>query len=233
MDINKKGMRVVKIINTLFNKLLNTRKTAAVIHPDYKNYEYAQKVTFKSHEIDVPKWEEGQMRFIERWFKDYDKGLSIADISCGDGVGLRQFRKLGFLNVTGVDFEEEKIIAASKTNYKTYLADFHDLSIFQDNTFDIVYSSHSLEHSYNPRAVLNEFKRILKVEGQLILVLPYPDSDDWNIKAHCAKYELGTNKNDNAKAVTRYVESFGFKLLKKELDQFREPEVWLCFTKIP
>ena len=223
----------MKVFKNIYKLFFNKKKTASIVHADYLSYEYAQKVKFKSHEIDVPKWEEGQMRFIKRWFNEYDKSLSILDISCGDGVGLRQFKKLGFLNVVGADFEEEKIKLASKTGYTTYLADFHKLDMFQDNEFDIVYSSHSLEHSYNPKAVISEFKRILITNGHLILVLPYPDADDWNLCAHCAKHEIGTNKNDNAKTIIRYVECFGFKLLKKEFDQFREPEVWLCFSKAP
>ena len=200
------------------------------IYKDYSDYEVAQKENFKSHEIDVPNWQAGQNRFIDLWLAEYPRDLKILDISCGDGVGLRHFRELEFTNIVGADFEPGKLTIAALSNYPVYQQDFHDLKVFTNETFDIVYSSHSLEHAFNPDLVVKEFWRVLKTNGLLILVLPYPDGGDE--RAHCAKYKLGTDKADDGQKVCAYIEKFGFKLAAKQFDNYREPEIWLKFIKI-
>jgi len=193
------------------------------IVPDYNEYTKLQKTTFCSHEITVPKWEEGQKRYIEETFKDTDRGLKILDIACGDGVGLRSFKHLGFTDVIGIEFNEEKISKALESGYPVYQFDMHDLCIFPDKEFDIVYSSHTLEHAYFPEIVVEEFSRILKPNGKLYVVLPYPDYGD--NKAHGGKFTLGTDSDDDGKKVVDFFS--GFKLIKKKYDSFREPEIWL------
>lgn len=44
---------------------------------------------------------------------------------------------------------------------------------FEDNTFDLVYCSHVLEHLNEPVKVLEEIWRILKPNGKLILKVPH------------------------------------------------------------
>jgi len=68
-----------------------------------------------------------------------------------------------------------------------------------------------LEHALYPKKVLLEFKRILKKDGILKLVLPYPDQGP--IDAHVAKIELGTNRLDKGKFFTEYLSNLGFKIL--------------------
>ncbi|WP_207494256.1 methyltransferase domain-containing protein [Aridibaculum aurantiacum] len=53
----------------------------------------------------------------------------------------------------------------------------------QDDTFDYVYSSHLIEDFVDTTAALKEFIRILKSEGNLILVFP----DQVKYEAHCLK----------------------------------------------
>src|SRR6266404_1697906 len=52
------------------------------------------------------------------------------------------------------------------------IADVTDLSIFQDESFDYCYSSHTLEDMHYPEAVLREWWRLVKMGGNLILYLP-------------------------------------------------------------
>jgi len=161
---------------------------------------------------------------------DYSHDAKILDVSCGDGVGLQYFKSKNFANVVGVDFQEEKVKRASSYGYPVYQMDFHNMEFFQDNSFDVIYSSHSLEHALNPYLVLNEFYRIAKLQASLIVVLPYPDNgpDD----AHCSKYILGTTENDGGIKVIKYIESFGFKNVHVSFDSYREPEIWLKFIKV-
>ncbi|OGI08682.1 MAG: hypothetical protein A2Y40_05245 [Candidatus Margulisbacteria bacterium GWF2_35_9] len=228
--LKKIKYRLVRFIAETY-KHIKFRLLKKNLFSSYKDYEYAQNVKWQSHESDITKYIDGQERFINEWMSDIDRDKKILDICCGDGIGLKYFKKLGFKDLTGVDFNTEKLEIAKKTGYDVFLQDFHSLDIFKDGTFDIVYSSHSLEHALNPEKVVNEFNRILKKDGMLILVLPFPDLKECNEEAHCAKYKLGTNKEDEGKTVIKYIEKSGFSLLEKRFDSYREPEIWLKFSK--
>jgi len=59
-----------------------------------------------------------------------------------------------------------------KASGKVVIADGSDLSVISDNTYDFVLSSHNLEHFANPVKALNEWQRITRPRGGLILALP-------------------------------------------------------------
>lgn len=52
------------------------------------------------------------------------------------------------------------------------VADVSDLHMFASESFDYVYSSHTLEDMHYPEAVLSEWWRLIKPGGRLILYLP-------------------------------------------------------------
>ena len=54
----------------------------------------------------------------------------------------------------------------------------------KDNTFDVVYSSHLIEDFENTEAILEEFIRILKDQGTLILVFPDQKKYEEDCKLH-------------------------------------------------
>lgn len=206
-------------------------KSARAIIPRYSDYIKYQTEVYCSYESNLTKWEKGQERCIKRLFSNLNRNLKILDSGCGDGVGLRQFKKLGFKNVTGFDFHQEKVKKAKKTGYRVLKLDMHELKGLKDKEFDIVYSSHTLEHAYFVNKASRELKRVLKPKGLLFIVLPYPDSLRTNEKAHCSKYELGLDIKDQGETVVNYFTKRGFKLLEKEFNDFREPEIWLKFRK--
>lgn len=53
--------------------------------------------------------------------------------------------------------------------------DCTDLSMFASNHWDFVFSSHFLEHVHDTAAVLQEFWRVVKPGGHLVLYLPHKD----------------------------------------------------------
>lgn len=142
---------------------------------------------------------------------------------------MRVFKELGFSSVTGFEYCHEKVMLAKGYGYNVLQGDFHGLSAFSANTFDIVYSSHSLEHALYPSKVLAEFLRVLKPNGLLKLVLPYPDRGP--IDAHVAKIELGSDLNDNATSLLAYLKNNGVNVTSYSFDDFREDEVWITALK--
>jgi SAM-dependent methyltransferase len=58
---------------------------------------------------------------------------------------------------------------------RQYIAEAADLTFIPHSTYDVVISSHTLEHVANPLKALNEWVRVLNTNGLLILVLPHRD----------------------------------------------------------
>lgn len=54
----------------------------------------------------------------------------------------------------------------------TYRSDIQNMSMVQDNTYDIIICSHVLEHVQNDGKAMQEMKRILKTDGKIIFLVP-------------------------------------------------------------
>ena len=195
------------------------------IIPDYKDYVKAQVSQYKSFEGDFLKWAEGQKRCIKLLFGGISKDSSILDIACGDGTGLKVFRELGFENITGADLCDDKLERAKTVCDRVVKADIHDLHMFGDNEFDIVYSSHTLEHAYDPIKAIQELRRV--ATSRLIVVLPYGAVGEE--RAHGGAYELRLDRGISTIAV---FEQQGLCCAYRVEDDFRGPEMWFDFRKI-
>jgi len=96
------------------------------------------------------------VREVARWT---GRGGSVLCLGCRNGVELDLFRARG-LEPVGVDlFSQRRDIL---------VMDMHDL-LFPDDSFDAVYASHSLEHSYDLDSVLSEIQRIAR-DGAIVAV---------------------------------------------------------------
>jgi SAM-dependent methyltransferase len=175
----------------------------------------------------VPRWVEGQRRFVEQTFAAVPRAARVLDCGCGDGVGLAALRAMGFERLAGVELSPAKAGRARGLGFAVEERDMHDLSVFADGSFDAVLSSHSLEHAHDAARVLGEIRRVLAPAGTLHLVLPYPDPGARNERAHAAKYELGTHVADGGDSVARFIEARGFDVVLRHEDDFREPELWI------
>jgi SAM-dependent methyltransferase len=99
--------------------------------------------------------------------------------------------------------------------------------------FDVIYSSHSIEHVLNPEYTLLNLKNALKDDGLFFLILPYPDEEaanpdfDHRYKIHCGVTPLKLHILDNGNSTSKILENIGFKIIKKEFFSYREPEIHL------
>jgi SAM-dependent methyltransferase len=62
----------------------------------------------------------------------------------------------------------------NKPKGKQLICEGNDLSKIDNKKYDFLLSSHSLEHFANPLKAISEWKRVLKDNGLLIIVLPHP-----------------------------------------------------------
>lgn len=195
-------------------------------------YVKAQTVYYKSLESQNSLWRVGQERAVKMLFNKTSREARILDCACGDGVGLEVFRSLNFENIEAVELCEEKALLAGRFGYPVFVQDFHLLEDFMHlgtSMFDIVYSSHSLEHAHSPRKVLRGFRRLLKPGGLLQLILPFPDTGP--LEAHPGKQHLGTESKDTNATLIAVLEENGFTVINSKLDDFREPEIWITAVR--
>jgi ubiquinone/menaquinone biosynthesis C-methylase UbiE len=108
------------------------------------------------------------------------KCKNVLDIGCGQGEAQRMFRSYG-IRYSGVNVGDDFKIARS-LGRNVFECDFNFLPKFWDNTFDLVWARHTLEHSPFPLLTLMEFHRVAK--RWLCIILPNPDYFGWVGKNH-------------------------------------------------
>lgn len=138
--------------------------------------------------------------------KNYIKDKIVLDIACGEGYGSALLAE-NAMQVYGVDIDEMTVNSASKKYVKknlNYLVGDVTKISFDDNSIDVIVSFETLEHHNKHEEMMQEFKRVLKPDG--ILVLSTPDklyyTDEANFKNIYHIKEL--YKEDFFKLVTNY-----------------------------
>jgi SAM-dependent methyltransferase len=84
-------------------------------------------------------------------------------VGCRNIKELNYFRQKGAQQVTGIDLYSEVP--------EIEVMDMHAMT-FDAQSFDVVYSSHSLEHSNNPERAIAEFVRVTRPGGWLAIEVP-------------------------------------------------------------
>jgi SAM-dependent methyltransferase len=99
-----------------------------------------------------------------------DNVESVLDLGCGEGFCQPDFEKFGY-EYTGVCLQRDFYNAREKGR-NVFQMDFSFLP-FEDSSYDLLFSRHSLEHSPFPIITLMEWYRVCK--QYLALVLPAPE----------------------------------------------------------
>jgi SAM-dependent methyltransferase len=110
----------------------------------------------------------------------------ILDIGCATGLFLFAAREEGW-EVEGVDISPS-MTAAARENFKlqTYCGQYHEVDVTERGKFDVIYSSHVIEHIPNPNEWMEKFRQDLKPGGILCLNVPNQFSIDRRFK-RCLK----------------------------------------------
>lgn len=146
--------------------------------------QYYQKRYRQENVTDLPPEEEIPRHIADR-FRDSGRDLApclrmireigalepggrVLDYGCSWGYGVHQLKEAGF---RAVGFEISKPrVEYGKRVLKVDLTS--DVSALPSNSFDLVYSSHVLEHIPDPKASFLHFQRLLKPSGKLLLYVP-------------------------------------------------------------
>jgi len=122
--------------------------------------------------------DEGHSRMAEEIISKWMPGLreikNVLDVGCGTGFCSQYFKNYGV---------EYLGIAIGKPSIFPLIFDLdYNFTDFLDETYDLIFSRHSLEHSPFPLLTLMEWHRIAK--KYLMLILPEPESYTYVGKNH-------------------------------------------------
>lgn len=167
----------------------------------YVNPRITEEVNKKYYEFDV----NGDLDFIEKHFiesadyrssywermvrvvKKYKISGNLLDIGCGNGAFLIAAHNAGF-TVFGQDISKYFIELNEKENWiKVYEGELERLHL-QKNTFDVITCFDVIEHHFNPKALLNEIRRIMKPDG--ILIISTHDIGNIFAKIYASKWRM-------------------------------------------
>ncbi len=133
--------------------------------------------------------------------------LRILDVGCGDGVLLSL---IGPARLYGVDTDQDSLnFASGKIKAKLIQAKAERLP-FSNNFFDLVIATEIIEHLDQPKKLLAETHRVLKLGGRLILTTPVKVGGDLTDRLHVREFtpeelsRLCRNYFNRAKIVTSH-----------------------------
>jgi ubiquinone/menaquinone biosynthesis C-methylase UbiE len=107
---------------------------------------------------------------------DLPKTASVMDLGCGPGYFLDAMKSRNYTNVTGVTLSIEDANTCLGKGHSILRSDMNFLSV-GDESQDLLFCRHSLEHSPFPYITLLEYNRVLKPQGYLYVEVPQPNCD--------------------------------------------------------
>jgi len=117
-------------------------------------------------------WFRARRDMIARLIHDLPKNVRILDVGCAGGSLLKSLGELGFANSYGIDLSENAVKACHARGLGNVFRRPGALTGFPDSHFDLVIASDVLEHITDERAALQEWNRILRPGGCIIVFVP-------------------------------------------------------------
>jgi SAM-dependent methyltransferase len=137
---------------------LGIRRLGAKRPAEYRDYLEIQLERSLSKRVNDPGV--GARVLIEKAAVAQSSDARVLCVGCRNGIELDEFRARGFEDVVGIDLFSQRD--------DILVMDMHAMT-FPDDSFDVVYSSHSLEHAYDVETVVRELARVGR-EGAVVAV---------------------------------------------------------------
>ncbi len=139
----------------------------------------------------------------------------LLDIGSGTGEFLNAAKQKGF-DVTGAEPSETARSFSNKT-YNLNVTNESSLSSYSPDSFDFITMWHVLEHVYHLNDRILEIKRLLSIDGHVIIAVPNLNSyDAKHYEEHWAAYDLPRHLyHFSPETIEMLFEKHGLKLVKK------------------
>ena len=96
----------------------------------------------------------------------------ILDVGCGGGLLVEELAARGFTGAQGIDAAAAAVSAAQRQGIDAVSQGDGTNTGFEDNRFDVVIASDVLEHILNESEALNEWQRIVRPGGHVLIFVP-------------------------------------------------------------
>jgi 2-polyprenyl-3-methyl-5-hydroxy-6-metoxy-1,4-benzoquinol methylase len=125
---------------------------------------------------------------------------SFLDIGCGKGYFLKYLHQLGYENNQGIEPSESLVSEAIAGNITC--GSFEENSLM-DNSFDIVFTCHTLHHLPAPRPV-RAIREMLRIAKKYIVIVEINNTNIpmyfrslilWNQEVNAFRYNIGRVRN--------------------------------------
>ena len=117
-------------------------------------------------------WGDQMQDAVINWMeKDINnKQSSILDVGCGQGRGVKSLTDIGYENVQGIDISPQKLERGKLKNLKLHQYDINKINqYFNKQSFDFIYSFHTLQHVYDIKQVIKHIMNIVKYKFYFII----------------------------------------------------------------
>ena len=100
----------------------------------------------------------------------------ILDLGCGPGFFLDEMKTRGYTNSLGVTLSPDDYDLCNANGHQARKSDINFLEEL-DESVDLIFCRHAIEHSPFPYITLLEYNRVLKPHGKMYIEVPAPDSE--------------------------------------------------------
>jgi methionine biosynthesis protein MetW len=112
---------------------------------------------------------------IQSIAKRVPPGSRVLDLGCGDGALLDHLQRERGCTGYGIEIDDENVIACVKRNVDVIQLNLDQgLSIFEDDSFDVVLQIDTLQHLRNAETMLRETARVGKLG-----IVAFPNFAHW------------------------------------------------------
>ena len=152
----------------------------------------------------------------------------LLDIGCNEGRGLQIYERNGY-TAEGLELNETAAAEARKAGFRVYADPLEKFK--SGKLYGVIVLSNVLEHSLDPKDMLNHINRILKPGGQVWISCPNVESwqrklfgkywINWHVPFHIVHF--------SQKTLTNILKETGFKI--QEIRQ-ESPALWVAHSII-
>jgi len=170
----------------------------------------------KYHQVEKHNWwHVARRNIVSKLVDKIPLDSKILDIGCSSGELVKLFQEKGYKNTYGVEISQEAVTLAKSKG----IENIHSISDtklpFHEEEFDVIIASDVLEHIEDEISALEEWRRILRSGGVLIIFVPAFQllwSEHDIVNQHFRRY---TKAN-----LAKVVEQAGFKVKRKSYWNF-------------
>jgi len=138
-----------------------------------------------------------QRAFIIYWaIREHKRVSIIGEIGKIDGIGFEPGCGQAVSPFCiGTDFYAGSSHPQYGGGYYPHVRCMGETLPFKNETFDFIVSHHSLEHMKNTYSTLNEWLRVIKYEGKIVIVMPDKKYGPFGDHGHVSEYTSEEFKN--------------------------------------